>query len=146
MNGAEPYDGRVYLADKSAWVRARDPAVRDEWQAAILAGQIATCAVVKLELLYSTRSAEEYSRWDERLSALRNVPVTETVCRAALTAMRELAERSDGYHRASPPDYLIAAAAQDVGVGVLHYDEHYDRLAESLNFESRWIAPRGTLA
>jgi predicted nucleic acid-binding protein len=43
------------------------------------------------------------------------------------------------------PDILIAAAAQDVAIGVLHYDHHYDRLAEVLNFESRWIAPPGSL-
>jgi len=40
---------------------------------------------------------------------------------------------------------LIAAAAQDASVGVLHYDAHFDRLAEVLDFESRWIAPPGSL-
>jgi predicted nucleic acid-binding protein len=40
---------------------------------------------------------------------------------------------------------LIAAAAQEAGVGVLHYDRHYDRLAKVLNFESVWIAPPGSL-
>jgi len=43
------------------------------------------------------------------------------------------------------PDLLIAACAQDSGVGVLHYDEDFDRLAEVLAFESRWIARRGSL-
>lgn len=31
------------------------------------------------------------------------------------------------------------------GFGVLHYDEHYDRLAPVLGFESRWIVPRGSV-
>jgi predicted nucleic acid-binding protein len=42
-------------------------------------------------------------------------------------------------------DLLIAATAQDSGLGVLHYDHHYDRLAEVLTFETRWLAPPGTL-
>lgn len=67
------------------------------------------------------------------------------MCSAALGAMGELAAHSVGYHRISPPDYLIAAAAQDAGIGVLHYDHDFDRLAEVMNFESRWIAQPGSV-
>ena len=42
-------------------------------------------------------------------------------------------------------DALIAAVAQESALGVIHYDEHYDRLATVLSFESRWLAPRGSL-
>jgi predicted nucleic acid-binding protein len=42
-------------------------------------------------------------------------------------------------------DALIAAAAQDAGVEVLHYDHHYDRLAQVLSFASVWLAPAGAL-
>jgi predicted nucleic acid-binding protein len=41
----------------------------------------------------------------------------------------------------SVADVLIAAAAQEAGVGVLHYD----RLAEVLHFRSVWLAPAGSL-
>jgi hypothetical protein len=40
---------------------------------------------------------------------------------------------------------LIAAAAQEAAVGLLHYDRHFDRLAEVLHFRSVWLAPAGTL-
>ncbi len=43
------------------------------------------------------------------------------------------------------PDLLVAAAAADAGIGALHYDADYDTLAEVLRFDSRWIAPRGSL-
>lgn len=142
---ALPFGGGVFLADKSDWARSRNPAVADEWSAAILGEQIATCVPVKLELLYSTRTALEFAEWDEALSALRQIAVTSTVCNAAITGMRELAAHSDAYHRISIPDYLIAAAAQDAGVGVLHYDHHYDRLCEVFHFESRWIADPGSI-
>jgi predicted nucleic acid-binding protein len=43
-------------------------------------------------------------------------------------------------------DALIAAAAADRGLGVLHYDQHYDRLATVLGFDSQWVAPAGSIA
>jgi predicted nucleic acid-binding protein len=77
--------------------------------------------------------------------ALRNVRITEATCRAAIAAMAELTVRgSDGYHRVKPPDPLIAASAQEASIGALHYDHDFDRLAEVLAFERRWLAPPGT--
>lgn len=146
MNSAAAYGGGIFIVDKSAWERARKQAVlQAEWSEAARAGQLRTCAVTKLELLYSTRTSAEFEEWAAALSAFAEVPVTRTVCNAALGAMAELAGMSDGRHRIDPPDYLIAAAAQDVGVGVLHYDRHFDRLSTVLAFESRWIAPAGSV-
>ena len=50
------------------------------------------------------------------------VPVTVSVWRAAIAAMRQLA--ASRHHRIPIPDYLVAAAAEDAGLGVLHYDHH----------------------
>jgi len=140
------YDGRVFIADSSAWSNANHPNVRDEWADALRSEQIATCPVVKLELLYSARDGDDYDRLDEILAALRDVPITRSVTNAALAALRRLAHIEPRYQRSVKfPDLLVAAAAQDAAVGVLHYDHHYDRLAEVLEFESRWIATAGSL-
>ena len=42
---------------------------------------------------------------------------------------------------------LVAAIADRHGLGILHYDHDYDLIAErtDLEFESVWLAPRGTL-
>lgn len=40
---------------------------------------------------------------------------------------------------------ILIAAAQEAGVGVLHYDHHFDRLAEVMHFSSVWLAPVGSL-
>jgi predicted nucleic acid-binding protein len=54
-----------------------------------------------------------------------------------MSAITELSERGDGYHRVPLTDALIAAAAADQGgLAVLHRDGHFDRLAEVLSFES----------
>jgi predicted nucleic acid-binding protein len=104
-------------------------------------GQILSCPIVALELLYAARNAEEFDALVQEHAGLREAPVTRSVTRTAIAALRELAHRGPGYHRVPPADALVAAAAQDVGVGVLHHDRHFDRLAEVLDFESRWIVP-----
>jgi predicted nucleic acid-binding protein len=133
------------IADTSVWQRTNHPTVREPWSAALRAGTIATCSIVTLELLYSTRNAAEFAEREAEQALLRDVPVSRSVQRAAIGALRELAARGPLHHRVPPPDALVAAAAQEAGIGVLHYDHHYDRLAEVLDFESRWIAPAGSL-
>jgi hypothetical protein len=59
--------------------------------------------------------------------------------------MGALACRSAGAHRLPVVDYLVAAAAQETGAAVLHYDHDYDTLAEVLEFESVWLATPGSL-
>ena len=109
-------------------------------------GQIATCPIVNLELLYSSTDAASHDELAGSLAQLRDIPITRSVTNAALRAQRELAHARSRFHRSvTLPDLLIAAAAADVAVGVLHYDEDYDTLATVLNFESRWIAPRGSV-
>jgi hypothetical protein len=80
--------------------------------------------------------AQDARRTMPTVSAKRD----DSICRAAIGAMREMAAQSDGYHRIPIPDYLIGACAQDAGIGVLHYDHDFDRLAEVMGFESRWAA------
>jgi len=139
------YGGVTYIADKSAWVRANDPAVAAEWTEALEAGQIGTCSITILELLYSARSAGEFSDLEEELAILPSFETGDHVIQLAIDAMRELAQRGAGYHRVKLPDAIIAASAVYGGVGVLHYDHHYDRLAEVLDFDSRWIAAAGSI-
>ena len=141
-----PLGGRTYLADSSAWAHAHHEHIRDEWSAALRAGQIATGAIVKLELLYSARDGAQFDQLEADLAQLRDVPITRSVTNVALAAFRDLAHVGPLHHRSvSLPDLLVAASAQDTALGVLHYDEDFDVLAGVLEFESRWIAPRGSL-
>ncbi|HLF67810.1 MAG TPA: PIN domain-containing protein [Gaiellaceae bacterium] len=142
----EPFDGRTYVADSSAWARSHHPVVSGAWAAALRAGQIAVTPIVTLELLFSTRNGSEFDSFAHDLAQLRDTPLTRSVTNAALGAFRELAHVAPLHHRSvSLHDLLIAASAQDAGLGVLHYDEDFDVLASVLEFESRWIAPRGSL-
>jgi len=93
--------------------------------------------IVRMEILYSARSAAEYAQLDARLAFLRMLRNDRAAADAAVSAIGELAERRDGYHRVPTTDALIAAAAADVGgLAVLHRDAHFDRLVEVLGFEN----------
>ena len=142
---AAPFGGSVLLVDKSANARAMHPLVRDRWVRALRAGQLASCTVSTLELLYSARSRTEIDDLLADQALLRDVPITVSVQRTAIAAVRDLAGVASLDHRVPLPDLLLAAAAQEAGIGVLHYDRHFDRLAEVLTFESVWLAPPGAL-
>lgn len=141
-----PFGGGRFVADNSAWARASHPAVRDDWRAALLGGQILTTPVVMLEVLFSTQDGPGFDEVESALRALETLPFGPETGELALQAMRDLAHVHPLYHRSVKiPDVLVAAAAHAARAGVLHYDEDFDRIAEVLDFESRWLAPRGAL-
>jgi predicted nucleic acid-binding protein len=131
----------LLLADTSAWERAADPRVRDEWAAALVADRIITCLPVRYELLFSTRDAAEYAVLDERLAVLRVVTVTASAQRAAMAAQRQLAQLGPLQHRVPLPDLLIAAVAQEHALVVLHEDRHFEQLQRVMSFTSHRLLP-----
>ncbi len=116
---------KLLLADKSALERATP--------ATLELGEICLCAVVRLEMLYSARSATDYERIENDLAAFRELRVDAETIATAVSAQRELSLR--GRHRVPIPDLLIAACAHQHQAAVLHLDRHYDALAEVLSFE-----------
>jgi predicted nucleic acid-binding protein len=90
------------------------------------------------------RAAPEFDDIREEIEALRTVELSRSTTTAGLNALRALVDRGQ-HRRVSFRDVLIAASAESRGLGVLHYDQHFDLLAEVLHCESRWIAPRGSL-
>jgi predicted nucleic acid-binding protein len=136
----------TFLADKSALTR-RDtrPEVREVLEPLLLTGEVATCGIVELELLYSAKGRATYRALSEALRGMPRVAVDERCVRRALEVQAMLAERSQ--HRAvSLPDLLIAACAERAGLAVLHYDADFERIAALTGQENRWIVPRGSVA
>lgn len=136
------------LADTSAWVwtRAVGGELRAVFDEDLIDGQIATCDMVRLELLYSTRNATEFTDVRSELDALPNRQIGIEHWKRALEVYGQLARQGALHHRAvRHPDLLIAAAAEAAGIPVLHYDGDYDRIAAITGQEAHWLAPRGTL-
>lgn len=136
----------VYLADKSALTRRETkPEVRDVVEPLLLAGRIATCGIVDLELLFSAPDPGTYAELARVLRALPRVPVTDGAVDRALEVQGLLAARSQ--HRAVPlPDLMVAACAEHAGLTVLHYDADFDRIAEVTGQPAQWVVPQGSVA
>jgi len=135
----------TYLADKSALTRSGTrPQVRAVIEPLLLAGRIATCGIIDLELLYSAPSPATYRDLAQLLRSMPRVPVTDHTVERALEVQALLATRSQ--HRSvSLPDLLIAACAETAGLTVLHYDADYERISELTGQPTQWVVPRGSV-
>jgi predicted nucleic acid-binding protein len=136
----------TYLADKSALTRqATRPEVRDVIEALLLAGRIATCGIVDLELLYSAPTRERYRELKSALDSMPRCSVNDAVVDRAIEVQGLLAELSQ--HRAVPlPDLIVAACAELGGLTVLHYDADYDRIAAVTGQQTQWVVARGSVS
>lgn len=135
-----------YLADKSALAR-RDtrPEVRSIVEPLLLAGKIATCGIVDLELLFSARDKSGYTRLAGALQGMPRVAISESIIERALETQARLADKSQ--HRSVPlPDLIIAACAEVHGLIVLHYDADFDRIAAVTHQSTQWVVPQGSVA
>ena len=131
-----------YLADTSAWHRSGR--VRERWAELIEQNELALCAPVRLELLYSARGRADYESLEEDLRGFPHLVLDERVEEAATRSQRVLAKR--GQHRGpATADLLIAGVAEVHGVTLLHYDRHFDLIARATGQPAEWLARRGSL-
>jgi predicted nucleic acid-binding protein len=133
-----------YLVDKSALARMQHTSVQTRLGPIIESGEAATCAIVDLEVLYSTRNAEEHARVRQRRDlAYDRIELDEAVFDRALDVQGRLAE--SGRHRVPIPDLIIAAAAESAELTVLHYDQDFEVIAEITGQPTEWVVARGSL-
>lgn len=102
--------------------------------------------MVRLELLRSTRDHADLVTKRSDIDALREVGMGDRVWRRATDVLELLSEAGPLHHRSVPiPDLLIAAAAELAELPVLHYDHHFELIAEITGQPIRSIAPLGSL-
>jgi len=132
-----------FLADKSALARFLVPSVSERLGPLLEDGQIATCAIVDLEVLYSSRSLSDYDDVLDERRSLDSAPITPEVMERAIELQHELARR--GQHRLPIPDLVISAAAQAAGLVVLHYDSDFERIGAAGGAGHEWVVPKGSI-
>ena len=135
-----------FLIDKSAFARvATNATVRSIVAELVIAGKIATCAVVDLEVLYSARSRIAFRDIRNELALIPKAPMSQEVCERAMEIQFVLSKKS--MHRAvTLPDLLIAACAELAGLIVLHYDNDFEIISEITKQETQWVLPRGSVS
>jgi predicted nucleic acid-binding protein len=137
------------LADTSAWVWSRRrayPELRHAFDTALVDAELATCDMVRLELLHSARNQAEFTEIREGLAELPDCPIGKEQWDRALWVYQQLGARGGAHQRSvKHPDLVIAAAAEAAHLTVLHYDQDYDRIAEITGQPTRWLARAGSL-
>ena len=137
----------IGLADTSAWTaKHRNEAVASEFDAWVLDGGISTCDVVRFELLRTAVDFEHFALMRENLEALRSASMGPRVWHRALDVFELFAMQGPLHHRRIRwPDLLVAAAAERAELPLLHYDRHFELIAEVTGQPVRAIAPLGTM-
>ncbi len=133
-----------FVADKSALARLKHPIVAARLGPLLVGGDVATCGVIELEVLFSARTHADLVATRSRRRALPSLPITQDDFDRALDVLEGLAR--SGHHRAAGiPDLLIAAVAERNALTVLHYDKDFDLIAKVTGQATEWIVAAGTV-
>lgn len=133
----------MFLADKSALARFPIPAVGRRLRPLMEEGQIASCAIVDMEVLYSSRNLADYEAILEERRSLDAALITPEVMSRSIELQHALGRI--GQHRVPIPDLVISAAAQIAGLVVLHYDADFERIAAVGGAPHEWVVPKGSV-
>ena len=118
-----------WILDKSVAARAGRPRVA--MQLHEMAGSLFICPVGELEQLFSARSSRDYDALKADLhESFEVVASPPDLLERALRLQQDLAHHHGMWHRTPIPDLLIAETALHHGLGVVHVDGDYDRIAE----------------
>jgi predicted nucleic acid-binding protein len=133
----------THLVDTSVIKRLALPSVRDAVESLAEAGRLARAGISDLEVGYSARNAREWDRLVGALDVLELVPTTSDHIDRAKQVQRLLAAKSQRGRKI--PDLLIAAAAEQQRLTVLHYDQDFDQIAKVTGQRCEWVVPAGSI-
>jgi predicted nucleic acid-binding protein len=132
-----------FLLDTSVLKRLGRPQVRAVIQPLSLLGQVARPTICDHEVGFSARNADEWDGLVRALDSFDSVETTASQVRRALQVQRLLAARSQRGRKI--PDLLVAAAAEELDLTILHYDADFDLISSVTGQPSRWVVPAGSV-
>lgn len=132
-----------HLLDTSVLTRLGEPSVRGVIEPLATIGRAARAGISDLEIGYSARNENE---WNELVGALDAFALVETTAKhlqRARQVQRLLAAKSQRGRKI--PDLLVAAAAEQAGYTVLHYDADFDLIASVTGQPCQWVVSPGSV-
>jgi predicted nucleic acid-binding protein len=143
-----PQLDRPALFDTGAWTWVRDrrfPELASWFNVAVEAGLVLVCDLVILELTRLAPNEHRAHEVADRLAAFQAIPMPNGLWTGA--RQTQLALAANGDHRRVPPtDLLLASAAEEAGVALVHYDRDYERIAAVSGLRHQWLVADGALA
>ena len=140
-----PGVGPSELADTSALARlAHHAGVQRALLEPLSTGALAYSDITRLEMGLTARNAQEHDALGALLASLPQVRITSEDYNRAWEVQGLLAAAST--HRGvAPPDLLVAACAERLGLTVIHCDGDFDAIAEVTGQPTRWAVDRESL-
>lgn len=133
----------THLVDTSVLTRLGTAAVRSVIEPLAAAGRLGRAGISDLEVGYSARNLREWDTLQRALGAFTLIETEARHLKRAGQVQRLLAGRSQSGRKI--PDLLVAAAAEDAGLVVLHYDADFDRIAAVTGQRCEWVVSAGIL-
>jgi predicted nucleic acid-binding protein len=133
----------THLVDTSVLTRLSATPVRTILEPLVESGSVARVGITDLEVGFSARDSTEWGGLIEALSAFELIESTAAHVIRARQVQRLLAE---GRLRGRKvPDLLIASAAEENGLIVLHYDADFDVISSVTGQPVEWVVARGSI-
>jgi len=133
----------THLVDTSVISRLGEASVRAVVDPLTHAGLLGRAGITDLEVGYGSRNAREWDRDMSDLSVFGLVETSADHVRRARQVQRLLASRSQRGRKI--PDLLIAAAAEEAGLTLLHYDSDFDLISGVTGQTCQWVVPAGSI-
>lgn len=133
----------THLLDTSVLTRLCESSVREAVEPLAERGELCRAGISDLEIGFSARNAKE---WDALTDAVKVFELVETSAahmRRARQVQRLLAAEHQRGRKL--PDLLVAAAAEERGLAVLHYDADFDLIAGVTGQSCDWVVPAGSI-
>jgi predicted nucleic acid-binding protein len=133
----------THLLDTSVISRLGVESVRTVIDPLANAGCVGRAGITDLEVGYGSRNAREWAQDMADLSIFELVETTAEHMRRARQVQQFLAARSQRGRKV--PDLLVAAAAEQEGLTLLHYDSDFDLIAKVTGQKCKWVVAAGTI-
>jgi len=133
----------THLVDTSVLTRLRQATVLTALEPLAAAGHVGRAGISDLEVGFSARNLREWTQLSTALAAFPLIETDAAHVRRARQVQRLLASR--GLRGRKIPDLLVAAAAEQSGLAVLHYDADFDVIARVTGQPCEWVVPAGSI-
>jgi predicted nucleic acid-binding protein len=133
----------THLLDTSVVSRLGVEEVRGVVDPLAHAGRLGRAGITDLEVGYGSRNTREWDQDMADLSVFELVETTADHLRRARQVQRLLASRRQRGRKV--PDLLIAAAAEQAGLTLLHYDNDFELISKVTGQTCQWVVPAGSI-
>lgn len=133
----------THLVDTSVISRLNELAVRAVVDPLTETGQVGRAGITDLEVGYGSRNVREWDQDMADLSVFQLVETTAEHVQRARQVQRLLASRSQRGRKV--PDLLVAAAAEQDRLVLLHYDSDFDLIAKVTGQPCQWVVAAGSI-